>query len=169
MFLYLMVAVATLVEPGIVLPVVPEAVTIVAPALPAIVASRGTPVRLMVLNEVSTKTAQAGDLFTLLVDAPVKIGDQMVIARGTRAVGKVVDAAESGIVGKSGKLVTRLLYLDVDGVRVSLDGDPRSAGRNGNVQVVLATLALTPWGLFARGNNAKLKAGDIVVGSLAED
>ena len=109
------------------------------------------------INEVTTKTAKSGDLFALIVDAPVAIGDRVVIAQGVRAV------------GRSGKLVTRLVYLEMNGTRLVLDGDPRTAGKGGTDQVLIATLGLTSWGLFARGNNAKLKAGDIVVGSLAED
>jgi len=34
---------------------------------------------------------------------------------------------------------------------------------------VLATAALTPWGPFARGNNARLKAGAMVDAVLTDD
>ena len=133
------------------------------------VVPRGTTIKLMVIDEVATKTAKPGDRIKLRLDAPVIIDGIVVIAAGQAAVGEVVTSAESGIVGRSGKLATRLLYLDVGGVRVPIDGAPTTAGKSGNTQIILATVFLTPRGPFARGNNAKLKAGEIVTAVTTED
>ncbi len=123
----------------------------------------------MILNEVTTKTAKAGDTFVVILDQPIIIGDRVVVPAGLRGLGEVTLAKGNGGLGTSGKLTTRLLYLDFKGSHIAITGDIRSAGNGGTDQVILASLALTPWGLFARGNNAKLKAGDIVDASVAED
>lgn len=130
---------------------------VVLPVVPS-----GTAIKLMIVDEVTTKTAKPGDRIKLRLDAPVVVDRIVVIPAGVPGVGEVISSAESGIAGKSGKLSTRLLYIEIDGVRLGIDGAPKTAGDGGNTQIILATLALTPWGLFARGNNAKLKAGDIV-------
>lgn len=131
------------------------------------VAPAGSKLELMVVDEVSTKIAKVGDRFLLRLAQPLVVGDRVVIPRGTQAWGEVTDARANGIAGKSGKLATRLLHLDFNGEKLPLNGTPGGAGQGGNLQIVLATLALTPWGLIAKGNNAKLKAGDIVPGYLA--
>jgi hypothetical protein len=131
---------------------------------PALFARAGSKIELMVINEVTTKTAKPGDRFLLRLAQPFVIGDRVVIPRGVAAWGEVTDVETNGIAGRSGKLATRLLYIEFAGQKLALSGTPGNAGQGGNLQIVLATLALTPWGLVAKGNNAKLKAGDIVPG-----
>ncbi len=131
---------------------------------PAPIAPAGSKIELMVINEVTTKTAKPGDRFLLRLAQPFVIGDRVVIPRGVAAWGEVTDVETNGIAGRSGKLATRLLYIEFAGQKLALSGTPGNAGQGGNLQIVLATLALTPWGLVAKGNNAKLKAGDIVPG-----
>lgn len=149
----------------------PAAVVPVAPVLAA--ARAGTPLRLMVWNEVSTRSAKPGDRFLMLVDAPVAVDGRVVIPRGAKAWGEVVSARGSGMAGRAGALETRLLHLDTAGGPVPIAPAPSAVtadkGRNGALQMVMATAALTPWGPFARGNNARLKAGHIVEAVLGAD
>ena len=72
-----------------------------------------TMIRLMVLNEVSTKIAKAGDRFPLRVDEDVIVNGVTVIPVGAKAWGEVLSAEESGVVGKSGKLGAKLLYVEL--------------------------------------------------------
>lgn len=136
------------------------------PAIAALIAAAGTKVELMVINEVTTKTAKAGDRFLLKLAQPLVAGDRVLIPRGVPAWGEVTETKTNGIAGRSGKLATKLLYIDFQGTKLPLNGSPSHTGQGGNLQIVMATLALTPWGLIAKGNNAKLKAGDIVSGYL---
>lgn len=145
------------------------AATVVAPASgQEAAAPAGSKIELMIINEVTTKTARAGDRFLMKLAQPLVVGDKVLIPRGVPAWGEVTDAKANGMAGRSGKLATRLLYIDFEGRRLPLSGNPSHAGQGGNLQIVMATLALTPWGLFAKGNNAKLKAGDVVPGYLVE-
>ena len=134
-----------------------------------LVVPRGMALKLMVIDEVTTKTAKPGDRIKLRLHEAVTIDGVVAIKAGVPGVGEVVSSAESGIAGRSGKLSTRLLHLEIDGTRLMIDGAPKTAGKGGNTQIILATLALTPWGPFARGNNAKLKAGEIVNAVTAAD
>ncbi|WP_133064411.1 hypothetical protein [Sandarakinorhabdus cyanobacteriorum] len=144
-----------------------------ASAQPAPLATTGTPLKLMVWNEVSTRTAKPGDRFLLRLETAVVAGEAVVIPRGAQAWGEVVSASGSGMGGKAGKLETRLLHIEVDGRPIRIAPAKPDAladkGRDGSLQIVLATAALTPWGPFARGNNARLKAGALVDAVLAED
>jgi len=139
------------------------------PAMAASHIAAGTTVQLMVINEVTTKTAKVGDRFVVEVETPLSADGVVLIPKGTMGYGEVVTTSRNGIAGRSGKLTTKLLYLELAGVRIALVGTPANAGRGGNAQIAIATLGLTPYGLFAPGNNAKLKAGDVVTAALAAD
>lgn len=129
----------------------------------------GSLVQLMVINEVSTRDAKPGKRFVVEVSAPVMVGDRIAIAAGTPGVGEITQASTSGVVGRSGKLATRLLYLDLNGRHVALSGAFNSAGQGAGAQVVVMAVLLNPLGVLARGNNGKLKAGQIISGAIAED
>lgn len=161
---------AQLAQPAAPLPEpAPQSVVAAAP----VVAKSGTPLRLMVWNEVSTRSAKPGDRFLLVLDSPVTVDGQVVIPRGTKAWGEVVAARSSGMVGRAGKLETRLLHLATPGGEVPIT--PATAksltdkGAGATLQIVAVTAALTPWGPFTRGNNARLKAGHIVEALLGAD
>ena len=126
-----------------------------------ILVERDTLVRLMVLNEVSTRQAKAGDRFVLRVDEPVTIGGTTVIPVGTKAWGEVVDAEKSGSIGKAGRIAARLLFIEAGGAQIPISGDTKTKGEKGTTQVGFGVLGLGPLGLLAPGNNARLKAGEI--------
>ncbi|MEL7219605.1 MAG: hypothetical protein AAGK01_14405, partial [Pseudomonadota bacterium] len=130
---------------------------------------RDTPVRLMVLNEVSTKEHKVGHKFKLRVDAPVLVDGNEVVPVGAIAWGELLSAEKSGNIGKSGKLSARLLYLDLDGREIPIDGDTEADGKSGKGETILGVLSVGVFGLFAKGNNAKLKAGEKMTAFISED
>src|SRR6476469_10394742 len=136
-----------------------------APVAPAkLILPKGTMVRLMVTKEVNSRDNHAGDRFALRVDEDVRVNGITVVPTCTKAYGEVVATEGSGRVGKSGKLDARLLYLDVNGHHIELDGDRHSAGSGGTGQVVGGVVAFGVFGLLTKGNNASLKAGEILNG-----
>ena len=147
------------------------AAVIAPPMTPAgtILVARDTVIRLMVVNEVSTRKAKAGDRFVLRVDEPVVAGGATVIPVGTKAWGEVLDAKKSGSVGKGGRLAARLLHIELGGQQIPISGESRSKGEKGSTQVAMGMLGLGPFALFAPGNNAKLKAGEIFSAYLEAD
>ena len=149
--------------------VLPNGVAPAAEVTAAPVLRSGTPVQLMVLNEVTTKTAKPGDRFVLRVHAPVSQNGAVVIPVGTKAVGEVVDAEKNGILGQSGKLSVRLLHLEWRGQAIALTGTDQDKGKSGAPETVVSVVAIGVLGLLARGNNAKLKAGELVTGFIDGD
>jgi hypothetical protein len=129
-----------------------------------ILVDRDTLIRLMVLNEVSTRTVKAGERFVLRVDEPVVVSGVTIIPVGAKAWGEVLDAEGSGAGGKAGTLAVRLLHVDAGGSQIPISGENQTKGEKGTKQVVLGALGLgllAPLALLAPGNNAKLKAGEI--------
>jgi hypothetical protein len=144
---------------------------VTAPLPPAdtILLKRDTPVHLMVMSEVSTKDRGIGYRFKLRVNQPVTVGGAIIIPVGTLAWGEVTSASSSGNVGKSGTLSAKLLHIDLNGTFVPLTGETQAAGKSGTGEAVMAVMALGVFGLFAKGNNAKIKAGELMTGFTAED
>ncbi len=147
-----------------------------APALPAgILLAQDTPIELMAPTEVTTDKARAGTRFKLRVNRAVEAGGRVIIPVGTPAYGEVITASDSGGLGKSGKMTARLLYLELGEVRIPLEGEMSAKGTGaGSAAVATGLMALanplTAWvGLFHRGNNAKIKAGEILAGFVRED
>lgn len=156
------------IEPAEAAPAV-ESEPAAAPASRAIVIPRDTPVHLMVLNEVSTKEHAAGHRFRLRVDKPVVVDGTEVIPVGTTAWGELLEAESSGNVGKGGSLTAELRYLELGERRIAIEGGTSADGKSAKGETFLGVLALGPLGLFAKGNNAKIKAGERMTAFIAED
>lgn len=148
--------------------VIAEPAASAAAATPLIL-RRDTPVHFMVVSEVTTKTHVAGHRFKLRVDKPVIIDGVVVIPVGATAWGEVLNAKKSGNVGKAGSLEAKLLYIESNGLRIPISGTNAAKGAGGGGETALGILALGPFGLFAKGNNAKIKAGELMTGFVEQD
>lgn len=139
------------------------------PAAPALLLRRDTPIHFMVVSEVTTKTHLAGHRFKLRVDKPVVVDGITVLSVGTTAWGEVLAASRSGNVGKGGSLEARLLYVENGALRIPVSGTNSAKGASAGGETALGIIALGPLGLFAKGNNAKIKAGELMTGFVEED
>jgi hypothetical protein len=128
-----------------------------------------TPLHLMAINEVSTKDHSPGHKFKLRVNKPVLYKGAVVIPIGTIAWGELTSAEKSGNVGKSGKLTAKLLYLELEGKQYAISGDISARGKSGKTATIVGALSLGIGGLFAKGNNAKIKAGELMTAFTAEE
>jgi hypothetical protein len=129
---------------------------------------RDTPVELMAPKEVSTADATAGEIFKLRVNKPIEIDGRTIVPAGTPAFGQVVSARDSGGLGKSGRMTARLLHIQLGEIEIPLEGEMSAKG-TGAGSAGLAVL-FTGWaGFFHRGNNAKIKAGEILAGFVGSD
>lgn len=147
--------------------ITPAVVTTAAPASVLVTLPRDTPVELIATREVSTADAKPGTPIKLQVKSAVVMGGRTVIPAGTPAWGEVVTATDAGGLGKSGKMTGRLKHILLGEVEIPLDGDISSKGRTGSVAGAVIGAGLM--GLFHRGNNAKIKAGEVVSAFIAED
>ncbi|MBC2653347.1 hypothetical protein H7F50_17820 [Novosphingobium flavum] len=133
-----------------------------------VVIRRDTPVELMAYSEVSTAKAQPGTRFRLMLNQPITVAGTVVVPKGAWAFGEVLSAEESGGLGHSGRMSARLLYLKAGDAEIPLDGQTSAKGTGaGSAGVAVIFTGIV--GLFHRGNNAKIKAGEIVAGFVAED
>lgn len=137
----------------------PDAPMMMAPVLPA-----GTPVRLMVLKEINSRTARPGDRFKLRVDEPIYINGAPVVPVGATAWGEIASVEKNGAVGKGGRLGAKLLYLDLPSGQVPLRRDYADRGDGNGAGVVLAVVGFGLLGLLTGGDSARLKAGDTFTG-----
>ena len=128
-----------------------------------------TPIHLMVVSEVTTKTHSAGYRFRLRVNEPVIINSVEVVPVGALAWGEVTSASSSGNVGKSGQIEARLLYLEAAGTRIPIEGTRNDKGKGATGETVMAVIGLGVFGLFAKGNNARIKAGEKITAFTTED
>lgn len=150
-----------------VVPAVAEAVT-VPEAMPAVVAAApqelllpaDTPISMSLNEQLSSRTHEEGDTFSLTVVQDVMVDGQVVIPRGTRAMGQVTWKTGTGAFGKSGKMEISFRYLDFNGTRVPLRGMHRQEGEGNTAATVGAVLgAGVIGGLLVRGRRALIQQG----------
>ncbi len=141
-----------------------------APEVPTttIVLPRDTPIELMAPTEVSTASATAGQMFKLRVNKAVVVGGRTIVPVGTPAFGQVTAARDSGGLGKSGRMSAKLLHIQLGDATIPLEGEMSAKGTGAGSAGV--AILFTGWaGFFHRGNNAKIKAGEILAGFVGED
>jgi hypothetical protein len=137
-------------------------------AVGSIVLAKNTPVELMAPTEVSTADATAGTIFKLRVNRAIQVNGATVVPVGTPAFGQVVSAIDSGGLGKSGRMTAKLLNIRLGSTEIPLEGETSAKG-TGAGSAGVAVLFTGVIGLFHRGNNAKIKAGELLVGYVAQD
>lgn len=145
----------------------PETAETVAPSS-YVVIIRDTPLELIATKEISTANIAVGAQFALSLNKALVVDGRTIAPWGTRAYGEVTSAAPSGNLGVTGKMSARLLYLQLGEMQIKLQGDVTAHGQGGG-SAGIAFLLGGPVGLFHRGNNAKIKAGEIVTGFVDED
>lgn len=119
----------------------------------------GTDVRLQLTDKLSSASATEGQRFNLVVDEDVQIGGVVVVPRGSKAVGTVINVGKRKRMGKAGELNIQINYVLVGDQRIPLRA---SSGREGDGKVG-ATVALTvlfgPLGLLKRGKDVEINPG----------
>jgi hypothetical protein len=126
----------------------------------------GTPVRLMNLVEINSRSAFIGQKFKLRVQDPVLVDAKTVIPVGTLAWGEVVAFQGNGAVGKAGKIGVKILYLDLPEGRLPLNGNSSQEGNGNATGVAVAVISFGLLGLFTAGDSARLKGGDQIVATV---
>lgn len=136
------------------------------------VLTRGTPVALRLLRELTTKgkKLKVGDRFEMETVDPIKLGAATVIPAGTRAVGEITAVKNKGMWGKSGKFQARAMHLQLTDRTIRLSGEFDDKGKAGGWAAGLTTAFIfAPAGFFMTGTSARLEAGTILPATLDED
>lgn len=97
------------------------------------------------------------------------INGQVIIRKGTTAVGSVINAEKGGYMGKSGKLAIQVEYTQTaNDQRIKLRA---AKGREGDDKTnsTVALSMISPFFLFKKGGEAKIAAGTPVTVYVAEE
>lgn len=143
-----------------------EASVVPAPSHPRWV--KGTDIELMVVREVNSRSAKAGERFRLRVNAPVTVDGTIAIPIGSIAWGEIVSVSGTSAAGGKGQLSLRLIHVDTQWGPVALTGTKGAEGASNTGGVILGVLGFGLLGLLNKGGNATFKAGDIIHGYIAD-
>jgi hypothetical protein len=121
----------------------------------------GTAVRLMVLRELTSRTAKSGDRFKLRVDEAIAVNGRTLVPIGATVWGEITTVEKNGALGKGGSLAARLLYIQLEDGNVPLTGDLRNKSSGNGTALGVAVLSFGLFGLLNAGDSGRLKAGDI--------
>jgi hypothetical protein len=136
---------------------VPE-ITPVAPT--SVTIAPGLSVPMSINAELSTSRNKVGESIAFTVTQDVIANGVVVIPRGTRGVGEITMRSGRGMFGKSGKMEIAFRYLDMDGMRVPLEGSHFQAGNGNTAGTVGAVLAAgVVGGLVVTGRSANVAEG----------
>jgi hypothetical protein len=134
-----------------------------------IVLSEGTSINVVTAQEVTSKAAKPNDPVGFTVNEDLVINGQVVVRKGTAAVGSVINAEKGGYLGKSGKL-----GIQVESTQ-TVDGQPlklRAAkGKEGNDKTTSTAVlsAIVPFFLLKKGGDATIAPGTAVTVYTAEE
>ena len=134
-----------------------------------IVVAEGTEINVVTAQEITSKTAKPNDPVNFTVAEDLVINGQVVVKKGTAAVGSVINSEKGGYLGKSGKL-----GIQVESTQ-SADGQPlklRAAkGKEGNDKTnsTAALSIISPLFLFKKGGEAKIAADTPVTVYVAQE
>jgi hypothetical protein len=78
----------------------------------------GTPVTIRLQNAVSSETANVGDRFDAVLDAPLEVNGKTVVPAGASVIGKIVAVEKSGRLEHPGMIQLALSSITVNGKAV---------------------------------------------------
>ena len=122
--------------------------------------SDGTPVRLSLMDSLSSATNQEDDPIHLEVTEDVKVGDVVAIPKGSTASGHVVEAQPKRRMGRAGKLNFSVDHVKApDGSNVRLRASSTRKGDEKSGTVIVGTVLVSPLFLLMRGKDVNIPKG----------
>ena len=120
----------------------------------------GTPVRLSLLDSLSSATNRVDDSVNFEITEEIRIGQVIAIPRGATARGHIVEAEPKRRMGKAGKLNFTVDYLKApDGTNVRLRASSTRQGQEKSGTVIVGTVLVSPLFLLMRGKDIEIPRG----------
>jgi hypothetical protein len=120
----------------------------------------GTPLRLSLMESLSSATNEVDDPVNFEVTEDVKVGDVVAIPKGSTARGHVVEVEPKRRLGRAGKLNFSVDYAKgPDGSNVRLRASSTRKGEEKSGTVIVGTLLLSPLFLIMRGKDVNIAKG----------
>ncbi len=131
----------------------------------------GTRLHLATNSTANSKTAQVGDNLGLVLDQDVRIGDAIVVPKGTRVDATITQADHSGHMGTPGDLAFEVHSLTVRGTEISLRGGETLEGENhyGTPKALFLIPVVGQASLLVHGEEAEIKPGMTFTATVAAD
>jgi len=151
------------------------------PVLPLVLAADGvlhakTRLHLATNSTVSSKTAEVGDKLDIVLDQDVKVGDAVVIAKGTAVDATIAIADPAGTVGEPGDIAFEVHSLAVRGIQIPIKGGESLEGISHQKRAFITAAALTVTFVGAvaavmmtHGGQAEIKPGMKFTGAVVAD
>ena len=131
--------------------------------------AEGTEFPMRLEETLSSKHAQEGDRFTVSLTEDVKLPDGTVLKAGYRGVGEVIEARDNGMLGKTGKLNVRLVYLKVGEDRIRLRASKAAQGDHRTGTQVVTFVFLGVFAGLIKGKNVTIPKGASIMAYADED
>ena len=130
-----------------------------------------TRLHLLTNSAVNSKTAQVGDSVDLLLDQDVKVGEAVVLPKGTPVDAILTQADPAGHAGAPGDLAFEVRSLSANGVTVPLQGGETLEGANhykARNFMFIPVVGVIP-ALMTRGDEAQINPGMTFTVAVAKD
>jgi hypothetical protein len=119
-----------------------------------------TALRLVLTDPLSSATNEVDDPVRFEVTEEVRVGGVVVIAKGSTAVGHVVEVEPKKRLGRAGKLNFTLDHVKaVDGSNLRLRASSTRKGDDKTGTVIVGTVLLSPLFLIMRGKDVSIPQG----------
>jgi hypothetical protein len=147
----------------------PTSLAIAQDAPAEIVLTEGTPISVVTAQEITSKAAKPNDPVNFTVNEDLVINGQVLVRKGTPAIGSVINAEKGGYLGKSGKLGIQVESTQtVDSKPLKLRAAKGGEGHDKTMSTAVLS-AIVPFFLFKKGGDATIAAGTAVTVYTAEE
>jgi hypothetical protein len=120
-------------------------------------------------TDLNSKTAVDGDPVEFVLGDDLKVGDEIVVAKGAHATATVTNAKKAGMMGKGGELNVQLQYLIAGDNRIRLRGTKGREGDSKTGATVALTVIFGPIGLIKHGKNVDIPADTPLTAFIDQD
>jgi hypothetical protein len=135
-----------------------------------LILAEGTAIDVVTDQAISSKNAKPNDPVSFSVSQDVVVDGNVIVRKGTAAVGSVVNAEKRGYLGKSGKLAIQVESTQtVDGKTLKLRAAKGREGDDKTNSTAALSMLISPLFLFKKGGDANIAAGTPVTVYVAED
>lgn len=120
----------------------------------------GTPLRLSLMDSLSSATNEVDDPIHFEVTEDVKVPDGVAIPKGSTATGHIVEVEPKRRMGRAGKLNFSVDYVKApDGNNIRLRASSTRKGEEKSGTVIIGTVLLSPLFLIMRGKDIDIPKG----------
>jgi len=84
----------------------------------------GTPIAIRPIQTISSQTHDVGSIFEAVLDQDLEVDDRIVLARGARVFGEVVEVLKGGRVKGRAEMTVTLRELEIDGTNYPIESNP---------------------------------------------